>query len=140
MPVYYECQRCTACCRWPGEVRLSGAEIAELAAFKRMSEFDFIQAHTRLTSDRRGLALVEEPDGACIFLEGMDCAVQPVKPRQCRAFPNAWNFPGFERICRAIPRPVSAAVAPKVWSQASQSEEPPAFQTSEWVWHLRSIV
>lgn len=108
MPVYYECQRCTACCRWPGQVRLSGAEIAELAAFKRMSEYDFIQAYTRLTSDRRGLALIEKPDGACIFLEGMDCAVQPVKPRQCRAFPNAWNFPGFERICRAIPRPVSA--------------------------------
>jgi hypothetical protein len=30
--------------------------------------------------------------------------VQPVKPQQCRDFPNLWNFPGFEQTCRAIPR------------------------------------
>jgi Fe-S-cluster containining protein len=44
--------------------------------------------------------------GACVFLEGDACAVQPVKPQQCRDFPNLWNFPGFEKVCRAIPRQV----------------------------------
>src|ERR1051326_220810 len=86
VPIFYQCQRCTACCRWPGQVRLTDGEITRLAEFKEMSEFDFIQQFTRLTADKRGLALVERADGACIFLEGRDCAVQPVKPRQCREF------------------------------------------------------
>jgi len=109
MPIFLECQRCTACCRWPGQVRLSGAEITRLAAFKNLNEHDFIQPFTRLRWDRGGLALQEKPDGACIFLEGNDCAVQPVKPQQCRDFPNLWKFPGFEKICQAIPREVSEA-------------------------------
>lgn len=104
MPVFYECQRCAACCRWLGEVRLEQSEMAQLAAFKGMTEFKFIQQFTRLTRDRRGLALVKKPDGECIFLAGNDCSVQPVKPRQCREFPNLWNFPGFEKICHALPR------------------------------------
>src|SRR5437867_820851 len=108
MPVFHECQRCTACCRWPGQVRLSDEEISRLAAFKQLQEFDFIQQFTRLTTDRNGLALQDKPNGECIFLEGTNCAVQAVKPQQCRDFPNLWNFPGFEKICRAIPRNVSA--------------------------------
>ena len=107
MPIFFECQRCVACCRWPGLVRLTNEEISRLAAFKGLSEFDFIQQFTRLRPDRGGLALLEQPDGACIFLDGEDCAVQPVKPQQCRDFPNLWNFPGFEKTCRAIPREVS---------------------------------
>lgn len=86
---------------------MSDGEIARLAQFKGMGESDFIQAFTRLREDRRGLALVEKPNGDCIFLEGDDCAVQPVKPQQCRDFPNRWNFPGFEKFCHAIPRQVT---------------------------------
>ena len=109
MPVFYECQRCTACCRWPGQVRLTNEEITRLAAFKALGESDFIQQFTRLRWDSGGLALQEKPDGACVFLDGNDCSVQPVKPQQCRDFPNLWNFPGFEKICRAIPHEISAA-------------------------------
>ena len=109
MPIFLECQRCTACCRWPGRVRLSDAEITRLAAFKGLSETDFIEQFTRLRRNRDGLALKEQPDGACIFLEGEGCAVQPVKPQQCKEFPNLWNFPGFEKICHALPREVSEA-------------------------------
>ena len=72
-----------------------------------MSEYDFIQKFTRLAVDRRGLVLQDKPNGECIFLEGNDCSVQSVKPQQCRDFPNLWNFPGFEKICHAIPREVS---------------------------------
>lgn len=104
MPVFLECQRCTACCRWPGQVRLTDAEIARLAAFKNLTEFDFIQTFTRLTQDRRGLALMDKPNGECVFLDGNNCSVQPVKPQQCRDFPNLWNFPDAEKSCRAIPR------------------------------------
>jgi Fe-S-cluster containining protein len=101
MPIFYECDRCTACCRWPGQVRLSDAEISRLANFLEMSEFDFVQRHTRLTADRQGLALEEKLNGECIFLEGSDCSVNAVKPQQCRDFPNLWNFPGFQEVCRA---------------------------------------
>ena len=108
MPIYHECQRCTACCRWPGEVRLDDGEIARLAAFMRLSEVEFIRRFTQLAKDRRGLSLEEKPNGECVFLDGHDCSVQPVKPQQCRDFPNLWNFPGFEKTCRAIPRLVDS--------------------------------
>ena len=107
MPIFHECQRCTACCRWPGQVRLSDEEITRLAAFNRLDEREFIERFTRLRPDRRGLSLKEKPDGECVFLEGNDCAVQPAKPQQCRDFPNLWNFPGFEKICHAVPRRVN---------------------------------
>jgi Fe-S-cluster containining protein len=107
MPIHYECVRCTECCRWPGQVKLGEGEIARLAAFLGVSEYDFIQRYTRLSADRSGLALQDKPGGSeCIFLEGRDCTVQPVKPQQCRDFPNGWNFPGFERICRAVPKEI----------------------------------
>lgn len=86
---------------------MTDAEIARLAAFKSMSEHDLIQEFMRLRHDRRGLVLQEKPDGECVFLNGEDCSVHPVKPQQCRDFPNLWNFPGFEKTCRAIPRLVN---------------------------------
>jgi Fe-S-cluster containining protein len=90
-------------------VLLPDAEITRLAAFKGMSERDFIQKFARLRADRRGLALQENPDGSCVFLEGENCAVQPVKPQKCREFPNLWNFPGFEKVCHAVAREVCEA-------------------------------
>jgi Fe-S-cluster containining protein len=56
--------------------------------------------------------LQDAPGGACILLAGRDCTVQPVKPQQCRDFPNGWSFPGFEKICRALPTEVGDAGAP----------------------------
>jgi len=109
MPIFFQCQRCTACCRWPGQVKLSDGEVAALSKHLGLKEYDFIQRFTRLSQDRQGLALQDQPDGACIFLEGDDCRVQPVKPRQCREFPNLWNFPGFDKICRAVAVEVTEA-------------------------------
>jgi len=108
MPTYHDCQRCTACCRWPGQVRVTEDEIIRIAAFLGLSEPDFIQQHTRLQHNRQGLALQEQPGGACLFLQDSLCTIQPVKPQQCRDFPNLWQYPGAERFCRAIPREVSA--------------------------------
>ena len=109
MAVTYECQRCTACCRWPGPVRVTAAEVDQLADFLGLPTADFIRQHTRLTPDRRGLMLTEQATGACEFLVGDECRVQPVKPQQCRDFPNRWNFPGWQTECRAIAREVPAA-------------------------------
>jgi Fe-S-cluster containining protein len=112
LKIHYECVRCTECCRWPGQVKLNDAEIARMAAFLGVNERDFIERYTRLRPDRRGLALQDAPGGACIFLAGRDCRVQPVKPQQCRDFPNGWNFPGFEKLCRALPREIGEEGAP----------------------------
>ncbi len=106
MPLFYDCQRCTACCRWPGQVVVERGEIAALAGMLGLTEEEFIQRHTRLRVDRRGLALAEQEGGSCAFLDGRDCRVQSVKPQQCRDFPNRWNFPGFERFCAAVVREV----------------------------------
>ena len=88
-------------------MRVTDVELSRLAAFKNLSEHDFIQQFMRLRPDRQGLALLDQTDGACIFLDGNECSVQPVKPQQCRDFPNLWNFPGFEMICHAIPQVVN---------------------------------
>ena len=90
MPLEIHCQRCTSCCRWPGEVRVDAMEISRLASQTGLSELDFIERHTRLRQDRLGLALKERPDHSCIFLEGENCAVQAVKPQQCMDFPGRW--------------------------------------------------
>lgn len=107
----YQCQRCTACCRWPGDVRLTDDELPALAAFLGLSVEGFIQTHTRLNQHRTGLSLHEHPDGTCVWLEGNDCRLQAVKPAQCRGFPNDWNFPGWRDVCRAVPVPVPEAPA-----------------------------
>ena len=119
MPIFYECDRCTACCRWPGAVRLSEGEVARMAALRGMKEHDFIQHYTRLSSNRRGLSLVEKPEGECIFLEGRECSVQSAQPQQCRDFPNLWNFPGFQQTCRAIPKLVGAEEYKRLIHQAT---------------------
>ena len=60
MTVYHQCQRCTACCRWPGEVRLRSDEITRLTGFLGLSYYDFTERYTRLAQDRRGLVLAEK--------------------------------------------------------------------------------
>lgn len=100
--VYYQCQRCTNCCRWPGDVKVEDDELAAIAAFLGLRVDDFIQRYTRLRLNRQGLSLIEKPDDSCIFLEGRDCRINEVKPQQCRDFPNKWNFPGWRQVCEAV--------------------------------------
>ena len=101
--VRYVCQRCTACCKWPGDVRLEEDEIRPIAAFLNLTEVEFIAQYTRLRTNRMGLSLIEKPDHSCIMLEGNSCRIHPVKPAQCSGFPNKWNFPGWRQVCEAIP-------------------------------------
>lgn len=101
--IHYACQRCTNCCRWPGYVPVGEAEITAMAAWLGLSEQEFIDRYTRLRPQRDGLALVDKPNGECVFLHGRDCVVQPVKPRHCKGFPNEWNFPGWRERCEAKP-------------------------------------
>ena len=96
----FVCAGCGRCCRWPGPVRISADETDAIAAFIGMEVTEFIDRHTALTRDRRGLTLLERPDGSCAWLTADNrCMLQKVKPRQCAGFPLEWNFPGWENEC-----------------------------------------
>lgn len=97
----YECVRCGNCCRWPGPVHVNELEIAGMARHLRMSADEFTDRFTRLVDSRKALSLTEKPDGSCFLLNGNDCMVHPVKPQQCRDFPDKWNFDGFRELCNA---------------------------------------
>lgn len=101
--IHYLCQRCGNCCRQPGEVHLTDAEILAIAGHLSLSPYEFTAAYTSLSRNRQTLTLVDQADGACIFLRDNACAIQPVKPRQCREFPNGWTIPGWRDFCQAIP-------------------------------------
>tara|TARA_R110002096_G_scaffold33146_26_gene95940 strand:+ start:1756 stop:2091 length:336 start_codon:yes stop_codon:yes gene_type:complete len=104
--VYYRCQRCTNCCQWPGEVPLSEREVQSIAEHLNVPLYDFVEEYTKLRLNRRGLTLKEKPNGECVFLDGIDCSIQKVKPDQCAGFPNQWNFRGWKEKCEAIPEPI----------------------------------
>lgn len=109
--IWYQCDRCTACCKWPGDVRVEGEEIDAIADFLGMEVDAFIQQYTRLRQNRNGLSLIERANHECIMLEGGKCRIQPVKPYQCKGFPNRWNFPGWQDVCQAKPIPMDQALA-----------------------------
>ncbi len=97
----FACQRCGACCKWKGLVKVSDSEIDAVAGFLRIPVEEFIESHTRLAEDRSTLSLLEKEDGSCVYYdeENLACRINPVKPDQCRAFPHRWRFPGWEEKC-----------------------------------------
>jgi Fe-S-cluster containining protein len=102
--VFYECQRCGNCCRWPGTVLLGEGEAQRIANYLHLGVDAFINQYTTISPNRQGLTLVSRANHECIFLEGRNtCMIQEVKPKQCERFPNEWNFPGWEKVCEAIP-------------------------------------
>ena len=104
---HYVCQRCTACCRWPGDVNLEEEEVSRIAGFLGMEEHEFVQEFTRIRANRTGLSLVDkEGSTECVMLQDDKCRIHEVKPEQCRGFPNTWNFPGWEKECEAIAVPL----------------------------------
>lgn len=117
-PPHYLCQRCGNCCRWPGDVRLKQEEPGRIAQFLGMDVEDFIGNYCRVSANRTGLSLEEKENGECIFLEGVNtCRIQSAKPEQCRGFPNSWNFPGWQDICKAVampPPPQSEGQGPRM--------------------------
>lgn len=104
--VFYVCQRCGNCCKWPGDVRIEEDEVAPIAAHLGLEEGAFLERYTRLRTNRAGLSLIEKENHECIMLDGNACRIHAVKPAQCRGFPNLWNFPGWRDVCEAVPVPV----------------------------------
>ena len=101
----FECNRCGTCCRWPGYVRLRGDESERIADFLGISVESFTDRFTIMTEDRKNLSIIEGADGACYFLNEKGCAINAVKPDQCRKFPYTWNFFGWREKCEMTRTP-----------------------------------
>ena len=106
---FYVCQRCTACCKWPGDVRIEDEEIPRIAAYLALTETEFLDRYTRLRTNRQGLSLIEKENHECIMLDGNICRIHAVKPSQCAGFPNKWNFPDWRQVCEATAMPMEEA-------------------------------
>ncbi len=91
----FGCQRCGACCRWPGSVLLEAADVAVAAAALGLAEEAFIEKHATLARNRAQLTLKERSDGSCEFLqEDGRCRIYAARPKQCRDFPQGWRVDG----------------------------------------------
>ncbi|MAS93431.1 MAG: zinc/iron-chelating domain-containing protein [Verrucomicrobiales bacterium] len=99
----YACQRCGNCCRWPGEVPITEDETARIAEFLGLELYDFVARFTEVRRNRTGLTIREKENDECVFLDGIECKIQSVKPDHCKGFPNRWNFPGWRKVCEAVP-------------------------------------
>lgn len=76
------CGTCTsACCRAPGPVLLTAADIERLGAARAQ-----LVTPTDLPGGHFVGQLERAPDGACVFLLDDGCAVHEVKPEACRTF------------------------------------------------------
>lgn len=100
----FKCVRCGACCRWKGAVKVTADEVDAIADHLGMPLDEFLAEHTVLTPDRQHLSLCEKENGECEYLtvnpDGIpECAIEKVKPYQCRSFPEKWNFPGWREVC-----------------------------------------
>jgi Fe-S-cluster containining protein len=99
----FKCLCCGKCCRIEGVVRLSDEDIKAISSYLNLSENDFIDAHTEIAYDRRGLVLKDHPDGSCAMLdENGKCIIHPVKPAQCRNFPYDWRNDDSFEVCEGL--------------------------------------
>lgn len=98
-PSGFRCEQCGNCCRVPGYVHVAPDEVDAMSGYLRLTAEAFTARYTRLTADRRGLSLIEKDGTTCIFLEDGRCRIQPVKPRQCKDFPEGWRFDRYQQIC-----------------------------------------
>jgi len=86
-------------------VYLSEAEIDAIAGQLGIDISEFTERYTRLTRNRNGLSLVEQDDGACIFLSDQNtCLIEAVKPLQCRQFPFVWRYKDMQHSCKGWSR------------------------------------
>ncbi|OVE78116.1 hypothetical protein BVX99_00570 [bacterium F16] len=108
------CTMCGDCCRWPGHVRMTDTEVDRIADYLDIPVNTFIETYTTLTNDRRGLTLIEKDNSYCIFFDDPNiCHIYPVRPQQCRTFPNKWNFKDFQKKCPSISIRFQNAPTPK---------------------------
>ena len=76
---------CTECCRRPGFVYLSEADLARAAQYLGLAPAEFERRYCYRTPNRLRLRVPREV--RCTFLTDDGCRIHPAKPTQCRTFP-----------------------------------------------------
>lgn len=86
-PFRFRCRRSGNCCARPeGVVRVTPADITQIAAHLHMSE----AAVKARFVDARGDRLIDAPGGRCPFLEDgreTSCRIYAIRPQKCRNWP-----------------------------------------------------
>jgi len=96
MPNFLRCQRCTACCRWPGQVRLTDAEIDAMAGYLGLAVHEFTEQFTRLREDRRGWHSAKNPT-ANVFPGGNRLPGPAGQAAAMSRFPQPLELPAASR-------------------------------------------
>ena len=101
--IHFVCKRCGACCRVPGYVRLTEADILALSKELQLAPEVFVNKYTELAPGRTGLVLAGDPQLPCLFLaENGLCRLHAVRPKQCRDYPERWRSAEIEAVCKAV--------------------------------------
>lgn len=96
LPLWYEkglsfkCTGCGKCCTGsPGAVWVTEKEAKDIADSLGLSIEDFLQKYTRILGNRRALIEKKPKNGDydCIFLNGKQCQIYTLRPKQCQTFP-----------------------------------------------------
>ncbi len=119
----FKCTGCGRCCTGsPGVVWITEEEIHAVAKFLGQSVETITKNHVRKLGDR--LALLERKKSSeefdCTFLQGKQCSIYPVRPKQCQTFPwwkenveskESWEEAG--RDCEGINHPDAPVISLK---------------------------
>lgn len=111
----FQCTGCGKCCTGSsGVVWISEEEIHAVSKFLNLPVETVCRKYVRKLGDRLALLEVKQKNGDydCIFLEGKQCSIYPVRPKQCKTFPwweenlsskEAWEEAGI--LCEGINHP-----------------------------------
>jgi len=80
----FECEKCGDCCKGYGGTFVSPDDIKAIADFIGEDPENFSGRYCQMSGGRP--VLLQDDSGYCVFWDGK-CAIHPVKPRMCRAWP-----------------------------------------------------
>lgn len=86
----FKCTGCGKCCTGtPGVVWITEEEIHAVAKFLNLPVETVCKKHVRKLGDRFALMEQRPKQGEydCTFLQGKQCSIYPVRPKQCKTFP-----------------------------------------------------
>ena len=83
----FECISCSNCCVTHGEyayVYVAEKDIAAISNYLGLHRSEFL---TEFCVQYQGLTYLREEQAECRFLEGKQCRIYPVRPKQCETWP-----------------------------------------------------
>lgn len=80
----FECRNCGECCKGYGGTFVTEHDIRIISEYVQEDPTGFVGRYCSRSGGR--FILTQKPGGYCIFWNG-GCAIHPVKPEMCRAWP-----------------------------------------------------